>query len=169
MEKNKLPNLYIMVGLPGSGKSHISQELAKENNAVVYSMDDIRGELCGDVGDQSRNDEVFGIWVKRIKSALKRGQNVIADATNITKSGRRSFLARFDQIPHKTIAHVAYKDIEDCIIDNLDRPHPVPPEVIRKMAEKFTFPTHREGFDEVITHFYNRQKEEIGNEVHDDR
>lgn len=97
--KNKLPNLYIMVGLPGSGKSHISQELAKENNAVIYSMDDIRGELCGDVGDQSRNQEVFHIWVKRIRTALKHGQNVIADATNVNKTGRIKLLAYFDDIP----------------------------------------------------------------------
>ena len=55
--ENKVPILYVMVGLPGSGKSHIAEELARENNAVVYSMDDIRGELCGNVEDQSRNDE----------------------------------------------------------------------------------------------------------------
>ena len=39
--ENKVPILYVMVGLPGSGKSHIAEELARENNAVVYSMDDI--------------------------------------------------------------------------------------------------------------------------------
>lgn len=167
--ENKVPILYVMVGLPGSGKSHIAEELARENNAVVYSMDEIRGELCGDVEDQSRNDEVFGIWANRIRRALKHGQNVIADATNVTKSGRRSFLAMFDTIPHQTIAHVAYKEIDDCIIDNLDRPHPVPPDVIYRMASKFRYPTEAEGFTEVITHFYDRQKEEIENAVHDDR
>ena len=146
-----------MVGLPGSGKSHIAEELAKENNAVVYSMDEIRGELCGDVGNQNRNGEVFGIWIKRIKTALKHGQNVIADATNVTKSGRRSFLAMFDKIPHQTIAHVAYKEVDDCIIDNLDRPHPVPPDVIYRMASKFSYPAEAEGFTEVVTHFYDRQ------------
>ncbi len=159
--ENKVPILYVMVGLPGSGKSHIAEELARKNNAVVYSMDEIRGELCGDVGDQSRNDEVFGIWVNKIRRALKHGQNVIADATNVTKHGRRSFLAMFDRIPHQTIAHVAYKEVEDCIIDNLDRSHPVPPEVIKETKEKFTFPTKTEGFDNIVTHFYDRQKEEI--------
>ena len=159
--ENKVPILYVMVGLPGSGKSHIAEELARENNAVVYSMDDIRGELCGNVEDQSRNDEVFGIWVNRIRRTLKHGQNVIADATNVTKSGRRSFLAMFDRIPHQTIAHVAHKEVEDCIIDNLDRPHPVPPEVIKETKEKFIFPTKTEGFDDIVTHFYERQKEEM--------
>lgn len=159
--ENNTPILYVMVGLPGSGKSHIAEELSKEKNAVVYSMDEIRGELCGDVGDQSRNDEVFGIWVNKIRRALKHGQNVIADAANVTKHGRRSFLAMFDRIPHQTIAHVAYKEVEDCIIDNLDRPHPVPPEVIKETKEKFTFPTKTEGFDNIVTHFYDRQKEEI--------
>lgn len=43
--ENKVPILYVMVGLPGSGKSHIAEELARANNAVVYSMDEIRGEL----------------------------------------------------------------------------------------------------------------------------
>ena len=158
--ENKVPILYVMVGLPGSGKSHIAEELAKENNAVVYSMDEIR---------ESRNDEVFGIWVNKIRRSLRHGQNVIADATNVTRHGRRSFLAMFDRIPHQTIAHVAYKEVEDCIIDNLDRPHPVPPEVIKETKEKFTFPTKTEGFDDIVTHFYERQKEEMENEVHDNR
>lgn len=67
----------------------------------------------------------------------------------------------FDRIPHQTIAHMAYKEVEDCIIDNLDRPHPVPPEVFKETKEKFTFPTKTEGFDNIVTHFYDRQKEEI--------
>lgn len=37
--ENKVPILYVMVCLPGSGKSHIAEELARANNAVVYSME----------------------------------------------------------------------------------------------------------------------------------
>lgn len=42
--------LYILTGLPGSGKS----TWAKENlpNAVVVCKDTIREEICGDVNDQ---------------------------------------------------------------------------------------------------------------------
>lgn len=157
MEINNLPTLYVMVGLPGSGKSHIAVDLAKENEAVIFSMDNIREELCGRVEDQSRNKEVFEIYRQRIRNALKEGKNVIADATNV--SHRSSFLHEFADIPHKNIAHVANKDINDCLIDNLDRPHPVPPDVIKRMAERFTVPTKAEGFEDIIVHNYERDME----------
>lgn len=150
-----IPNLYVMVGLPGSGKSHIAMELAKENDAIIFSMDNIREEVCGRVEDQSRNKEVYEIYKQRICTALKEGKNVIADATN-TNSYRVNFLREFTDIPHRNIAHVAKKSIADCLIDNLDRPHPVPEDVIKRMSRYFSLPSKEEGFEEIITHKYYR-------------
>lgn len=36
--ENNTPILYVMVGLPGSGKSHIAEELSKEKNAMTVSL-----------------------------------------------------------------------------------------------------------------------------------
>lgn len=48
---------YMMVGLPGSGKSWYAGN--KLPNAVVHSSDAIREEILGDVTDQSNQQLVF--------------------------------------------------------------------------------------------------------------
>ena len=47
--------LYMMVGVPGSGKSFIAKGL----NCPIVSSDAIRKELYGSEDDQSHNGEVF--------------------------------------------------------------------------------------------------------------
>ena len=45
-----MPNCYIMIGLPASGKDYYIEKYRKENEIVV-SSDEIREELFGDVND----------------------------------------------------------------------------------------------------------------------
>ena len=64
---NKKPKLFLMVGLSASGKSTIAKGLAEDYKAVIVSSDAIREEICGNVSDQSKNEEVFKIFHKRIR------------------------------------------------------------------------------------------------------
>lgn len=66
------PILYIMIGLSGSGKSSIAKEIAKTSeNTIIVSSDAIREELTGKVEDQTKNEEVFKIFHKRIQKGLE--------------------------------------------------------------------------------------------------
>ena len=87
---NRNPYFVMMVGLPRSGKSTYAKELADEISAVVCSSDAIRQELCGDENLQNKNEDVFRVLHRRIKEYLRKGTNVIYDATNINskKIGR---------------------------------------------------------------------------------
>ena len=77
------PKLYVMVGLSGSGKSTLAKQLTDaEKNTIIISSDSIREELTGKVEDQSKNEEVFKIFHKRIREGLENKHNVVADATN---------------------------------------------------------------------------------------
>lgn len=40
--------LYVMVGLPASGKSTIAAEYVEQHDAVLVSSDAIRAEIYGD-------------------------------------------------------------------------------------------------------------------------
>lgn len=51
-----MPMFYMMVGLPGSGKSFTAESIP---NAVVHSSDAIRAEVLGDENDQTQQDLVF--------------------------------------------------------------------------------------------------------------
>lgn len=48
-----MPMFYMMVGLPGSGKSFTAESIP---NAVVHSSDAIRAEVLGDENDQTQQD-----------------------------------------------------------------------------------------------------------------
>lgn len=61
--------LYMMIGLPASGKSTIAKELSKSEDAVIVSSDEIRREL-GDINDQSQNTKVFEEVEKRLKQNI---------------------------------------------------------------------------------------------------
>ena len=62
------PNLYIMIGLPGSGKDTIAKQIQAVDRLknVVLSSDNIRMELFG-CEDQSKNGRVFEEMNKRCK------------------------------------------------------------------------------------------------------
>ena len=73
-------NLYVMVGLPGSGKSTFA---AAHPEMPVVCLDTIRGELYGDESIQGNGDEVARIAVKLIHKLLNECHDVIYDACNV--------------------------------------------------------------------------------------
>ena len=141
--------LIIMVGLSGSGKSTIAKELAKKENAIIVSSDEIREELSF-YEDQSRNEEVFKIFNKRIKDGLHNGKNIIADATNITIRSRKQIIEIGKRENAYIISYIVAKRFYDCYFDNLKREHPVPELVLRKQIMRFQIPFYEEGFNEII-------------------
>lgn len=152
------PKFYIMVGLSASGKSTIGKEIAGENDCIIVSSDNIRGEICeGGVIDQSKNEEAFKIFHQRIKDSLRVGKNVIADATNINMKARRSLLENVRKIPCYKIAYIIQKSIEQCIEDNIYKEYPVPHHVIQKQMMNFQIPFIEEGFDEIIIHKFKNE------------
>lgn len=147
-----------MVGLSASGKSTIAKQIAKENNCKIVSSDSIRGEICeGGVIDQTKNDDVFKIFHKRIKDALYARRNVIADATNINMKARRSLLESVKKIPCYKIAYMIPKPSDKCIEDNIYKEYPVPHHVIQKQMMNFQIPFIEEGFDEIQIHKFDTE------------
>lgn len=143
------PTLYVMCGLSGSGKTSTAKKIAKSNNAVIVSSDEIREEIAGTAEDQSKNNEVFQIFHKRIKDNLVSGKSVIADATNLTMKSRRRILSPLQGMDIRKVCVITPKKYEDCLEDNKNRDHPVPEEVIKKQMYKFQVPFLEEGFDNI--------------------
>jgi len=141
-----MTSLVLLIGVSGSGKSTwIKNNKSKWNNTVVISPDEIRRELTGDVSDQSRNKEIFEISKMLIIHNLKKGKNVIVDATNLDTIYRIPFV---DDITNeveelKKIALVFYVSREEAIqrikIDienNVDRSN-VPEDIIDSQYQKY--------------------------------
>lgn len=141
--------LYMMIGLPASGKSTIAKEIAKSEEAIIVSSDEIREEILGDINDQSQNAKVFEEVEKRLKANIKEGRNVIFDATNINYKKRRDWLNRFNKYNVEKIGILVATPYEECLLRNSQRERKVPEKVIKRMYFNFYIPQYYEGFDEI--------------------
>lgn len=132
--------LFVLMGIPGSGKSYAVDRLFGETkNLVVVSPDAIRAEMTGDAADQSKNREVFERAHLMVTTALANEdvQYVVFDATNTKKFARANLLAiaqEFDAIPSLLIFDV---DFAICAARNETRDRTVPRHAMIRMQQEF--------------------------------
>lgn len=88
-----VPEIIMLVGLAGAGKSTYAKTL--RGNYAIHSSDDLRKEMFGDENENSKenNEKLFTELHKRIKDDLRKGVNVIYDATNLNRKRRIAFFA----------------------------------------------------------------------------
>lgn len=144
-----MTKLFLMIGLPASGKSTLAEQIAKSEDAEIVSSDNIRKELYGDENIQGDNNKVFRILQERIINGLKNNRNMIYDATNISYKTRMAFLQRLNKLEVKKIAVMVATPYEDCLIRNAQRERKVPEEVIKRMYYNFYVPQYFEGFNDI--------------------
>lgn len=117
MKKN--PVLYILIGAPGSGKSTWATSLG----VPVVSRDKIRFSLLNNNDKYfSKETEVFSIFIKKIGECLLSGKSVIADASHLTKGGRKKLIDRLHYVENFDIIFVHFKtSLENCLKFNKQR------------------------------------------------
>lgn len=136
--------IHMLVGIPGSGKSHYAKELSKREKAVLVATDSIRERLFGSESKQKNTYLVFDEAFSEIEQALGTGRNVVFDATNVSRDRRLKFLKRFKDFPVQchifdTPYAVAKERIEG-------RKRRISDTVLTKFAKNFEFPVLGEGF-----------------------
>ena len=159
-DENK-PTLIMMVGLVGSGKSTYAKQLAEEMTATVFSSDELREEMFGDVDNQENNQKLFQELHKRIKECLKSGNNAIYDATNISSKRRRGFLSELKNIDCIKECFIMATPYEQCLENNRNRDRVVPEWVINKMYHSFNTPAYFEGFDFIYMHYWANSRNDV--------
>ena len=145
--------LIMLVGLPGSGKSTYAKKLAnKADKSVIFSSDELREELFGNINNQDSNEILFEELHRRIREALLAGKNVIYDATNLSSKRRRGFLRNLSGKSFKDIefhCHYINTELDDSIKNNNKRDRVVPTEVILEMRKRLAVPMYSEGWDNI--------------------
>ena len=144
---NELPKLFMMIGIPGSGKSHEAEMIAKEHDAIIHASDKIREEFSKRPDAKEDNSFIFQQLHLRVQRDLKAGKNVVYDATNINSKRRITFLNSIKSIPCEKIAIIVATPYEQCIKNNAGRERSIPESVIEKMCKNFQVPYYYEGFD----------------------
>lgn len=143
--------LYVMIGIPGSGKSTWAKANKKEKDIYV-SRDEVRFSLLRD-GDEyfSKEKEVLKEFYRQINEGLKQQKNVYVDATHLNKKSRDKLLNNL-QIDCPVIGVYVATSLKVALERNEKRSGRsyVPPQVIKDMYNKLTLPTKEEKFDRVI-------------------
>lgn len=143
------PSLILLVGIPGSGKTTYAKTYMEYTPNVIHlSSDAIRKELYGDENIQGDPAEVFTLMQKRAIKALNDGDDVVYDATNITRKDRASIIKICPQFV-KIETHIIWAPIETCIEQDASRDRTVGKEVIDRMLKRFQAPYYDEGIDEI--------------------
>lgn len=150
-----MSKLYLMCGIPGSGKSTFIMNHIEEDSQVWISRDAIRYELVKpDEPYFSKETLVFNTFVDMICKALDDDYEVFADATHLNPASRRKLLNRIPKHLYDELAIIWVKvDPSVAVAQNEKRKGTrayVPPKEIKKMHYSFSVPTFDEGFDEII-------------------
>lgn len=163
----------MMVGIPGSGKSTVAKYLSCFKKATVFSSDEYREKIFGDVNDQSHNAEVFEILHKDMLEALSNGKNCIFDATNMRRKYRMQMIEEVKSIKgekHKLVCYVVNTHFSKCVERDSKRDRVCGEDVLRHFMENFECPQYFEGWDEIkFTNDYDSYTLEDKIEMLEDR
>jgi len=169
--------LYVLIGLPFSGKTTIATKLMNENDALLIERDRFLESIQNDIVTQARvairsrsitepvsaiydskqknimNDALTMEYADRVREAVSKTDKrvVIVDGTHLQPLSR-SFIRGLSDW-HK-IALFVRTDAQTCInrfqaAKTSGIRSTITPELIKKMAEIVQQPTESEGFDEI--------------------
>jgi len=93
MNSMKKPTLYILCGLPFSGKTALAKKLSDKLGFVHIDLDEVKFEhgFRGVSDDDVSHEDwvkIFDDMYQRIRKALKEGHDVISDISNLERSDR---------------------------------------------------------------------------------
>lgn len=133
-----MKKLVLLAGIPGSGKTTLSQRLV-DKGFVCLNADLIRHELWGDAGDQREQEKVFEVFFQRLEQGLARCWDIVIDNTNINGKHREPIIERARQAGYTDIQiWVVDTPLEVCLERNRQRERNVPDDVVENMYRSLT-------------------------------
>lgn len=136
--------VYIMSGLPGSGKTHYCNEYGK--NDIVLHRDEFRASLRKELNINKyfpvSSREEQKLWAKEIEKTIPKakelGKSIWIDQTTLTEKALRRIINLFDE-DWKIIIVMMATEFEECLTRNKTRSKHefVPEKVIRDMENNY--------------------------------
>jgi len=152
-----MPKLYVLVGVPGSGKSTwINRQKFDWNNTALISTDklvDLHAQSTGQSYSEvfkSYMPQAVNLMATEAQEAFEDNLDVVWDQTSTTRASRAKKL-RMTPRHYTKIAVVFETPTADVHAKWLDRPgKEIPTNVIDDMISKFEPPSTAEGFDQIL-------------------
>ena len=135
-----MPTLYIMCGIPGSGKTYFAQNFLRAD--VTVSRDNIRFMMLDDNEQYFDHEaEVFNEFVKILVHHLHHFETVVADATHLNIWSRKKLTNAIDKYitDYRIVYVVCAPSLQVCLYRNNKRTGRarVPEKIVKEMADKF--------------------------------
>ena len=137
-------SVYVLCGIPASGKSTLSTQLATEYNAKLHHFD----EYPNSFHPEKYKEALYKMW-SNVSQELKSGDNVICDNVHVTKEMRLDILNAISSISCEKICVVLLTPFEECLKRNANREARLPDFVLYDLYNKFELPTLDEGWDDI--------------------
>lgn len=151
-----MPKLYMLIGVPGSGKSTWVAGQPWSKDCSVVSSDryiDEEAERLGKTYNEIFKDYV-GIATRLMDNhvlvAQANGKDIIWDQTNTSAKSRK---AKLDKLPYYEKIAVFFMTPESSVLTQRLAGRPgkhIPEDVMASMIKNLEFPTLAEGFSEIL-------------------
>ena len=149
-----MPRLYMLVGVPGSGKSTWIR--SRNHDAVIASTDDkieaaaAAQGLTYDAVFESEFKAANAALREDVKQAVKDQRDIIWDQTNLTAKSRRSKLGQVPKHYERIALYFPTPDGEELARRLASRAgKTIPVHVMASMIASLEPPVPSEGFDEI--------------------
>jgi predicted kinase len=153
--ETKQPKLYVLVGVPGSGKSTWVKNQDWALGLTIVSTDTFvedyaksRGKTYSEVF-KDYGPRAVELMADQVIFARDHGHTIIWDQTSTTVASRAR---KFRMLPDYYAIAVVFRcpDADELARRLLSRPGKlIPVDVVEYMIKNFEMPTEEEGFDEI--------------------
>lgn len=153
-----MANLFLICGIPGSGKSTFLSQYVKKPTSIVISRDKIRFSLLKEGEDYFLHEPIVEqMFYSGISKALQLGYDVFADQSSISVSARKKLL---NKVFGYSEVNIIWIDTPKSICIERDSHREgrakVGPQVINNMFSHFSPPTFQEKFNHIYKYTNNK-------------
>lgn len=150
-----MPTVYVLVGVPGSGKSTWISNQEWINECTYISTDKIVEEHAKKIGKtyteifESFMPTAVHLMIQEVLKAREKNKDIIWDQTSTTVISRKK---KFNMLPNYEHIAIVFKTPKKEELEHRLHSRPgkiIPNHVIEEMIKNFEYPNIQEGYREI--------------------